>query len=436
MDQQHQLLLAQQQQLLYQQFQALQQQEGFIAYQSNQSFCFRFQHPQQQQYHQQQQGYYQSNYANVYHHHQQLLQQQQPVRLSQSRLVQAPGIPVLPGLDPTAAVLSRLAQFSGSRVGAVAERPLYQPVGQPPYSSGGERGGEPFKGHQGNFGYNHLRPSGAGPSFIGRPQGCGSGGPKHFSQHGFPSTSSHPESSVAPATLLPEKSESASALKSEVPNKTKVRNNQSPQVAWCEICKAACNSLEILENHKNGQRHKKNMKKMEKMKNAIRSGDELQGQQNRTSNSNLEVSHLTQCAQDGEQNKPTENLPTEAVNHVKSAETEQQNNIPGQQHGPKRKKKHKITSETETKKIVIPLICDICNVKCDRQGIFDHHLSGKKHVANFKRFKSSQAICGPVGLQALYPPNPIAQTIFHPQEGKYMPPHVYQEVPVGTSSSP
>ncbi|XP_021814355.1 uncharacterized protein LOC110757116 [Prunus avium] len=424
MDQQHQLLLAQQQQLLYQQFQALQQQQGFIAYQSNQAFCFRFQHPQKQQYHQQQQGYYQSNYTNVY---QQLLQQQQPyppqpVQLSQSQLVQPPGIP---GLE---AVLSRLAQFSGSRVGAVAERPLYQPVGQPPYRSSGERGGEPFKGHQGNFGYNHLRPGGAGPSFIGRPHGYGSGGPKHFSQHGFPSTSSHPESSVAPATLPPEKSESASALKTEVPNKTKVRNNQSPQVAWCEICKATCNSLEILENHKNGKRHKKNMKNMENMKNAIRSGDELQGQQNRTSNSNLEVSH------DGEQNKPTENLPAEAVIHVKSAETEQQNNIPGQQHGPKRKKKHKITSETETK-IVIPLICDICNVKCDRQGVFYHHLSGKRHVANFKRFKSSQAICGPVGLQALYPPNPIAQTIFHPQEGKYMPPHVYQEIPVETSSS-
>ncbi|PQP92058.1 TPR-containing protein [Prunus yedoensis var. nudiflora] len=41
-------------------------------------------------------------------------------------------------------------------------------VGQPPYRSSGERGGEPFKGHQGNFGYNHLRPGGAGPSFIGR----------------------------------------------------------------------------------------------------------------------------------------------------------------------------------------------------------------------------------------------------------------------------
>ncbi|KAM3686999.1 hypothetical protein ACJW31_10G043200 [Castanea mollissima] len=81
-------------------------------------------------------------------------------------------------------------------------------------------------------------------------------------------------------------------------------------------------------------------------------------------------------------------------------------------------------AEPPKPKVVIPLICDLCNVKCDTQEVFDCHLSGKKHLAKLKRFEGHQAMYGPMGLQALYPPNPIAQTLFPQghQQPYYAPP--------------
>ncbi|OVA16120.1 zinc finger protein [Macleaya cordata] len=81
----------------------------------------------------------------------------------------------------------------------------------------------------------------------------------------------------------------------------------------------------------------------------------------------------------------------------------------------------------EPPKEAVPIICDLCNVKCDTQAVFDCHLAGKKHLSKLKRFQGHQAMYGPVGLQALYPPNPNTQSIFvpqvqHHQQPIYIPP--------------
>lgn len=52
---------------------------------------------------------------------------------------------------------------------------------------------------------------------------------------------------------------------------------------------------------------------------------------------------------------------------------------------------------------VIPLICELCNVKCESQVVFDSHLVGKKHLANVKRFHGHRALYGEAALQSLYP---------------------------------
>lgn len=41
------------------------------------------------------------------------------------------------------------------------------------------------------------------------------------------------------------------------------------QSAWCELCKVDCNSHEMLNTHKMGKKHKKNMKKLEESKNVV-----------------------------------------------------------------------------------------------------------------------------------------------------------------------
>ncbi|KAL0007733.1 hypothetical protein SO802_009235 [Lithocarpus litseifolius] len=56
-------------------------------------------------------------------------------------------------------------------------------------------------------------------------------------------------------------------------------------------------------------------------------------------------------------------------------------------------------------KQVVPLICELCNVKCDSQIVFNSHLTGKKHQGNLKWFHGHRALYGEAGLQALYPLN-------------------------------
>lgn len=394
-----------------------------------------------------------------------------------------------PAAAAAAAVLSSLVQYSGA-VGSQWTTPM---VGQPPYRGIGEVGGELFRGHQGNFGYSHLRSvGGAHPSFVGGSHGQGRGGSwPLLSEHGVPSTSSRPvplvavdsgaktkqagvsfhpphQTDQAPVTLTPWKSESAPTLKTEVSNYQKPHIAQTPPVAlnpqiaqkppvaqktavaWCEICNASCANVDVLKQHQNGRRHQRNLRKIEEVKNGFGTGAKLQGRQRHTSNTKLEVSHQTHSAQDGEEKTTTKNIPSEAVGHENSTETEKQTKNPGQsemplgdgsnnvKHSKKRKKMRtpKQPVEPSRRKVVIPIVCDLCNVKCETQEVFDRHLSGKKHFAKYKRFKGHEALYGPVGLQVLYPPNPMAETIFQRQEGRYMPPHVYQDIPVETSSDP
>lgn len=77
-------------------------------------------------------------------------------------------------------------------------------------------------------------------------------------------------------------------------------------------------------------------------------------------------------------------------------------------------------------KVVIPLVCDLCNIKCDTQEVFDRHAAGKKHMSKLKRFAGHQAMYGPTAVQALYPPNPLSQTLA-PQPAYYAPPSSYPE---------
>lgn len=93
---------------------------------------------------------------------------------------------------------------------------------------------------------------------------------------------------------------------------------------------------------------------------------------------------------------------------------------------------------------VNPLICELCNVKCESQVVFDSHLSGKKHLATLKRFQGHRALYGEQGLQALYPPNlTAASTSVAPPVDQVLPPveqvpplHVQQVAPPHVQQGP
>uniref|UniRef100_A0A2N9GH96 U1-type domain-containing protein n=1 Tax=Fagus sylvatica TaxID=28930 RepID=A0A2N9GH96_FAGSY len=443
------------------------------------SYYQQYQQPQPQQ--QQYAAYYQSDYAAAYH--QPAQPQPTGALLPHEADSGGAGYPVPQGLNAAAAAavaaLSQLTQFAGT-MGA-AERamagfqgrgpgpgpfmgpgPMHPTVGWSPYRGGGRKTGRPFRGGgHGNFGQRNSGP------LRGRGRGRGRGGPRHFPSHGASSTSSHPEPSVAedpesmddgaePSFNAPEGGAQVAVPpepSSSVQSQGKVEHNRRPpQAAWCELCRVDCTSVETLEQHKNGKKHKKNLQKLEELKNAVKLGADIQNEQNPTAESEQKVSQKPESEQDDKENTRMENLPAESVTDENKEETEQQTNtveqpeIPvqessdlqgskprmdqfdNQRHGMKRKmrggrggkrmrtfeppKRH---IEPPKPKVVIPLICDLCNVKCDTREVFDRHLAGKKHLAKLKRFEGHQAMYGPMGLQALYPPNPIAQTLYLPQ---------------------
>ena len=359
-------------------------------------------------------------------------------------------------------------------------------AGRSPYRGGGRRGGGgPFRGGgRGNFGPRHpFRGGGFGPPFRGRGkgrgrvQGQGRGSLRRFAP--YSASSSNPESAAVEDTELPEGEggESSGVLPEEageavvaaetspstVAPGDSAPNWQPSQVAWCELCRVDCTSLEILEQHKNGKRHKKNLQRIEELKKANLTGTEMPNE------FHPEIAHEGEdgSEDEGGGDDQVKDLPSEAVGNENEMEGEQKNDVEqpetpteerldsqaggnprmehfdNRRHGMKRRmrggrgggKRMKHTFEGARRptepppkpKVVIPLICDLCNVKCDTQEVFDRHLSGKKHIGKLKRFEGHQAMYGPMGLQALYPPNPIAQTLLQPQghqqqQGFYGPP--------------
>lgn len=140
------------------------------------------------------------------------------------------------------------------------------------------------------------------------------------------------------------------------PKKTKL-----VQSAWCEVCKLCCNSKDVLELHKLGKKHKKNLEKL----NA--------------------ASMPTQApvASAGSKNPiigPSEN-PAKIGCDVHKSKKKEANSIEDFQ--------------TKTRKVLeggaaaaSVRMCAICNVVCNSDTVFKHHLAGQKHIALMKKLAS------------------------------------------------
>ncbi|KAL4592995.1 hypothetical protein LXL04_006006 [Taraxacum kok-saghyz] len=333
------------------------------------NYNYNYQDPSQQ--HQQYDAsYYQNYYPNAYQQQHQYTHpetlvptavpsEQQPnagsgsISLGSGQVQDPYGHPghqvhqVPPGLNAAAAAavaaLSQLTQFAGT-MGA-AERA--NGVGYiPPMTSGGHF----VQGHfRPPVGLGHHPPTpyrgggrrgggvGRGPAFQGRGRGGGRGRGRG-GRHGPPSSSPQP----------PEGGE---------------------KIAWCELCRVDCTSKEILETHKNGKRHQKNL-----------------------------------------QMKETEKDETEEAAEKKPWMKRKAKGGGGGGGG----KRQRQQQQQQQRRVVIPLMCDLCNVKCDTQEVFDRHVGGKKHIAKLKRFQGHQALYGPTAVQALYPPNPLSQSLGPP----------------------
>lgn len=265
--------------------------------------------------------------------------------------------------------------------------------GQSACRGGGRKGGKPFR---------------RGGRLVGRGRG-----------HGAISNST-------PSAAVP--GQTSSSIPGQVPG---APTRPPPPMAWCELCRVDCNTLEILEQHKNGKRHKRNLRTHADLQNLNKC---IAGQQNiqmPNSGSQPEVSQ-PEKVEECREKQPLESLPSQTLLGNASNETEMQKNTVDSVKEPQRKSRDQPDSrgcgskrkmrggrggkymrtneggprrpiEPPKPKGVIPLICELCNVKCESQVVFDSHLVGKKHLANVKRFHGHRALYGEAALQSLYP---------------------------------
>ncbi|GMI73566.1 hypothetical protein HRI_001025900 [Hibiscus trionum] len=260
----------------------------------------------------------------------------------------------------------------------------------------------------------------------------------------------------ATAAVLPSASVSGNAtLTAQVPA---APLRPPPRMAWCELCRVDCNRPEILEQHKNGKRHKKNLQAQEELQKRNKA---IAGQQSaQVPNMRAEVVQLGKVEGSEEKQHQQDMVSSLAATNDNKKEIEQQQDIVNKPEastaGPAETKRN-LTNPSEARgrglkrkmrggrggkymkrnegsrrsfeppkpKIAIPFMCELCNVKCETQVVFNCHLAGKKHIANMKRFQGHRALYGEAGVQALYPPNinappppsipPIQQGITDPQ---------------------
>ncbi|KAK6260855.1 hypothetical protein SCA6_015329 [Theobroma cacao] len=355
------------------------------------------------------------NQPTVYYQPQPAVEPQQQQQQQQQQV-----IPVT-GSDSGVAT----ANFVGNM--DLAQRDNWPPQMQPA-SRGGRRGGRSSRGGgRGHVVNRGLRPDGSAPPYN---RGRGRSGSRHFPPNGVTSAIPNSVDPSGAAAVMPP----TAALPTEVPAAPLW---PPPRMAWCELCRVDCNRPEILEQHKNGKRHKKNLQVHEELQ---KLNKVITGQQSvQVPNSGSEVVQLEKV-EGSEGQHQQETSPSLAVTNDSKKETEQQkdkvnNSEASTTDSAKAKRKLGDASEARGRgfkrkmrggrggkymkgnerprrpveppkpKGGIPFMCELCNVKCESHVVFNSHLAGKKHIANLKRFHGHRALYGEAGLQALYPPN-------------------------------
>lgn len=138
--------------------------------------------------------------------------------------------------------------------------------------------------------------------------------------------------------------------------KTQQKKMKVVQSAYCEVCKVDCNSKDVLDQHKLGKKHKKNLEKLQ----AAAAGCSVSA-----GSSNPVI---------GPQENPSK---SENGNGLKS-----------------KKKAAEPLEDLDTKRRRIleggaaadaVRVCSFCNVVCNSDTVFNSHLAGQKHAAMLKK---------------------------------------------------
>ncbi|KAL1368856.1 hypothetical protein HN51_023002 [Arachis hypogaea] len=368
--------------------------------------AYQQQQQQQQQQHQQQQAYSYEYDPSQIQAYDQSYAYQQPYYPYTQQYAYYP--------DPTQAHLQFQPESApvhppGVNPEPAPQRPTHAPTAPFQYRGRGGRGGRSFRG------------GGRGQFNRGRGRG-------HFPANSSATVVSDGVdlTSAAGVTLVVQPSSSTSPKQAQVPG---APPPPPPPKAWCEICKVGCNTLEVMEQHKNGKKHKKNVKAREEL--------ERQKAINEQKKEQIHTAQPKAVKESGNNGGPTENIGTEVAAANQNDEAQLQNNLgetsavsaeepegkfrdntAGRGRGLKRKmrggrgSKSMRTGDGSRKSVqpqaeqFVPFKCELCNVKCESEVVYQSHVTGKKHLSNLKRAHGPQALSGILGLQqALNPPD-------------------------------
>ncbi|KAK9749228.1 hypothetical protein RND81_02G111200 [Saponaria officinalis] len=204
-------------------------------------------------------------------------------------------------------------------------------------------------------------------------------------------------------------------------------------MAWCELCRVDCITLEILEKHKNGKKHLRNLKVFEELQNTTKPITVVNPQASVTQPKPEESTPMVNTAEPTQESVTADKiLPTVAQ---PSEEAIRNDSFTGRG-GLKRKMKagrggkwvrthdgSKILVEPRKPKQMVPILCELCNVKCESQVVYESHVAGKKHLSTLKRYQGHKETFGD-SVEALYPtiPNlPSISVASQPQQHQQIP---------------
>ncbi|KAJ9173220.1 hypothetical protein P3X46_016380 [Hevea brasiliensis] len=138
--------------------------------------------------------------------------------------------------------------------------------------------------------------------------------------------------------------------------KKRQKKTKVVQSAYCEVCKVDCNSKEVLEKHKLGKKHRKNLEKLQVA---------AAGPSTSSVSRNLII---------GPQEDPNKGKVGNGQRGKKKAAA------PAEDLETKRRKVVEGGAAAEAVRV-----CAICNVVCNSENVYNYHLTGRKHAAMLKR---------------------------------------------------
>lgn len=142
------------------------------------------------------------------------------------------------------------------------------------------------------------------------------------------------------------------------------KKNKVVQSAWCEVCKIDCNSKDVLDMHKLGKKHKRNVQKLEELKEGV----------------------ATATA--------TAVKPSKPVAETEGTSSSREKTVAGQ--GEKKRGAPPVEAgddlETKRRKLMeggAPAdsvrVCAVCNVACNSETVFKFHIAGQKHAVQVRK---------------------------------------------------